>query len=520
MAMKQLEVHGSMLRGFAEACINLKIVAGIQSKELAHNIDPTAWYPLSQFQKLQQRVLQSYEDSNIILETVGAEMMQGWYEFGPGKSLIKDGIGFLEFQSGSNGFVSVVKGPQEILGAFELISIDLKNGKAVIHSTTPFEKNMERGIIIGGMLAPGDISYIDVDNSQDPNVYQIEFVINKTSPETWEKSFLEGKEGKSVNNNNLDSKDLWWHHQGLQKKWQRAMEFWQATNSNLLQAYEKLDKQSSEVGQIFYKAGMADATVDVIHNIGNCINSVKTSADLISRILKHSKIEELVRINDLLETNSENLVEFLTKDEKGSKIVEYMKILGASLVDDVFNSQKEVKHIREGASNIEKILNAQRIYLETENVMENFNVVTTVEGALRLQSSYLEQYKIQIVKLFLENDILTVIGHQSKLISVLLELFKNSVEAMSGNESGNRMLIISLSRFKNKIIIEINDNGEGIPNDNFNIIFNHGYTTRENRYGFGLHNCANYIAEMGGKIQVVQSSKKDGTTFRIELKSA
>ncbi|MCG8334853.1 MAG: sensor histidine kinase [Proteobacteria bacterium] len=518
--MKRLEVHGSLLKGFAESCINLKIIAGIQSTELVHNIDPTGWYPLNRFQQLQQRVLQSYTDSAVILETVGAAMMQGWYEFGPGKNLISDGIGFLHFQSGSDGYVSVVKGPRETIGSFELTDLNLEAGTAVIHSTTPFEKNMERGIIIGGMLAPGDISYVNVDNSKDPNLYEIEFVIGKSSAFESDK-LLSSKGEIGVNSlDDADIKDLWWKYRGLKNKWERAVNFWEATNSNLLQAYEKLDKQSSEVGQIFYKAGMADATVDVIHNIGNSINSVLTSADLIGRILQHSKIEELIRINDLLEANSDNLIEYLAQDGKGSKIIEYMRILGSSLVDDLFSCQNEIKHIRDSGFKIEKILHAQRIYLETDNVMEDFNVVTTIEGALRLQASFLEQFSIQVVKLFKEHDILSVNGHQSKLISVLLELFKNSVEAMSSNHAGNRMLIVTLLRDKNMVVIEINDNGEGIHQDNFRAIFNHGFTTRENRYGFGLHNCANYIGEMGGKIQLVQSSEKDGTTFRIELRPA
>ncbi len=106
------------------------------------------------------------------------------------------------------------------------------------------------------------------------------------------------------------------------------------------------------------------------------------------------------------------------------------------------------------------------------------------------------------------------------MINVLIEVFKNSVEAMLKNDVKNRMLIISPIRNGKEVHIDINDNGEGIPQNNLNKIFNHGYTTKIDRYGFGLHNCANYINEMGGNIYVVQSSLKEGTTFRIELKSA
>ena len=69
----------------------------------------------------------------------------------------------------------MVQGPEAVVGSFSLTEIDEKNGKAVIHSTTPFDKDLERGIIIGGMKAPGDLDYIDVNNDEDRQCFRIEF---------------------------------------------------------------------------------------------------------------------------------------------------------------------------------------------------------------------------------------------------------------------------------------------------------------------------------------------------------
>jgi len=102
-------------------------------------------------------------------------MMLSWYNFGPGKQIIKSGVDFLIFQSGSQGYRSLVEGPEELVGSFDLVEIDEKNGKALIHSTTPFNKNLERGVIIGGMSAPCDLDYIDVNNDEDEYYFKIEF---------------------------------------------------------------------------------------------------------------------------------------------------------------------------------------------------------------------------------------------------------------------------------------------------------------------------------------------------------
>jgi len=120
-------------------------------------------------------VTETYKNAGPILEKAGAEMMLTWYNLGPGKEIINTGVDFLRFQSSSQGYASVVKGPKDLVGSFELVEIDENKGKALIHSKTPFNKDLERGIIIGGMSAPGDLDYIDVNNDEDEHYFRIEF---------------------------------------------------------------------------------------------------------------------------------------------------------------------------------------------------------------------------------------------------------------------------------------------------------------------------------------------------------
>ena len=172
---KELEVFGATILGFAQACIHLNIVAGSTANDLIKDIEVNKWYPFEILRDLERTVIESYENVEPILERVGTEMMQIWYNFGPGKQIIDGGVDFLHFQSGSQGYASVVKGPEELVGSFKLVKLEEKLGKALIHSTTPFNKNIERGVIIGGMSAPGDLDYIDVNNDEEEQYFYIEF---------------------------------------------------------------------------------------------------------------------------------------------------------------------------------------------------------------------------------------------------------------------------------------------------------------------------------------------------------
>ena len=141
----ELKVFGATLQGFTQACINLNIVAGNKATDLLGDIEITGWYPFEKLLEIEKVVSEAYENSAPILERVGMEMLQSWYNYGPGKEFINTGVDFLHFQTGSQGYTSVVKGPQDSVGSFNLEFLDEEEGKAKINSTTPFNKDLERG---------------------------------------------------------------------------------------------------------------------------------------------------------------------------------------------------------------------------------------------------------------------------------------------------------------------------------------------------------------------------------------
>ncbi|MCA9709190.1 MAG: hypothetical protein KDK70_25320 [Myxococcales bacterium] len=172
---ESLLVHGSLLVGYAQACRNLNIVVGGDVLRRMHDLEVNRWYPLRDWNTMERLVIRHYFDVDPILVKVGMEMMTGWYHHGPGRSLIGGGLDFLHFQTGGGGFRSVVKGPPDSVGTFELARFEPERGRATVHSTTPFNRKMECGVLIGGMLAPGDIDYVDVINDNDSDLLEVEF---------------------------------------------------------------------------------------------------------------------------------------------------------------------------------------------------------------------------------------------------------------------------------------------------------------------------------------------------------
>jgi signal transduction histidine kinase len=61
------------------------------------------------------------------------------------------------------------------------------------------------------------------------------------------------------------------------------------------------------------------------------------------------------------------------------------------------------------------------------------------------------------------------------------------------------------------------DNGVGIPKENLVKIFSHGFTTKPDGHGFGLHSCANIVRELGGTIYAHSDGTGTGAKFAVVL---
>lgn len=172
--MKDIELLGLFLQAFGTACINLNIVARDEAVGLLET-QAVAWYPAERYVGLLSLLAGRYQSFEPIKERIGAEMMRLWFEQGPGRQIVKSGVEFLHYQTSSAGYHSVVRGPLAAIGGFVLETMDEAAGRARVRSTSPFDRTMERGILLGGMQLTKDLVFVDVDNSRDPSVFEIEF---------------------------------------------------------------------------------------------------------------------------------------------------------------------------------------------------------------------------------------------------------------------------------------------------------------------------------------------------------
>ncbi|MCI5143676.1 MAG: ATP-binding protein [Candidatus Electrothrix sp. ATG1] len=112
-----------------------------------------------------------------------------------------------------------------------------------------------------------------------------------------------------------------------------------------------------------------------------------------------------------------------------------------------------------------------------------------------------------------------IYGDPYKILQVVNNLIRNGVEAFDGMSPAQKK--ISLRTFfiaeQDEVGIEVADNGKGMQQEVVHQMFSFGFTTKENGHGFGLHNAANLIAEMGGRLTGESAGPGQGARFRMRL---
>jgi two-component sensor histidine kinase len=147
--------------------------------------------------------------------------------------------------------------------------------------------------------------------------------------------------------------------------------------------------------------------------------------------------------------------------------------------------------------------------------LEEKNITEFVEDAIEYLKNRLSKtitFKVQ----YSDNKIVAKIN--TVLMQWVVEnMLKNAVDAIGTKKDGG--IVISICRVKSKVIINISDNGKGMPKSLWKKIFNAGFTTKSRGWGLGLALCKRIVNEYhGGKVYVLTSTICIGTMFRIELK--
>lgn len=157
----------------------------------------------------------------------------------------------------------------------------------------------------------------------------------------------------------------------------------------------------------------------------------------------------------------------------------------------------------------------QQNYARISGVVETVAVAELVEDAVQMNAGALQRHGISLARRYAERPTITVEKH--KVLQILVNLIRNAKYACDESGKSDKLITIGISSDERSVRIAVIDNGVGIPPENLTRIFNHGFTTRTNGHGFGLHSGALTAQELGGSIAATSDGPGRGATFVVAL---
>jgi len=281
-------------------------------------------------------------------------------------------------------------------------------------------------------------------------------------------------------------------------------------------AEAELEAAYRELVETSRQAGMAEIATNVLHNVGNILNSVNVSAALVSSTLGDSRAKGLSRALHLMAEHEADLGHFLTLDDKGRLLPGYLKGVAQALADEQQRMTAELANLTQSIDHIKAVVATQQSYAGGGSLVEPVQICDMAEDALRINCGALTRRGVVVVRQF--SPVPVVRLDRARVLQILVNLITNASDAMENMATGSHRITLSVDAIDGRSLrIAIRDEGEGIPAQNLTRIFAHGFTTRKTGHGFGLHSCALAARQMGGTLTAHSDGPGLGAIFTLEL---
>ena len=260
------------------------------------------------------------------------------------------------------------------------------------------------------------------------------------------------------------------------------------------------------------QAGMAEVATNVLHNVGNVLNSVNVSASLVSERITKSKCTRLGQVAAVLAEHAGELASFLA-GARGKHLPGYLRELADDLLGERDTAVAELSALRGNVEHIKEIVAMQQSYARRGGIIETLDACVLVEDSLRMNEGAFSRHGVTTMRDYRDVPLIQVDKH--KVLQILVNVIRNAKYACQ--EAAEKRVTVRIRATDSSVLISVIDTGVGIPRENLERIFNHGFTTRPDGHGFGLHSSALAARELGGSLHAESAGPGKGATFTLAL---
>src|SRR5256884_217028 len=260
------------------------------------------------------------------------------------------------------------------------------------------------------------------------------------------------------------------------------------------------------------QAGMAEVATNVLHNVGNVLNSVNVSASLVSERITKSKCTRLGQVAAVLAEHAGELASLLA-GALGHNLPGYLRELADDLLGERDTAVAELSALRGNVEHIKEIVAMQQSCARRGGIIETLDARVLVDDSLRMNEGAFSRHGVTTMRDYRDVPLIQVDKH--KVLQILVNVIRNAKYACQ--EAAEKRVTVRIRATDSSVLISVIDTGIGIPRENLERIFNHGFTTRPDGHGFGLHSSALAARELGGSLHAESAGPGKGATFTLAL---
>ena len=169
------------------------------------------------------------------------------------------------------------------------------------------------------------------------------------------------------------------------------------------------------------------------------------------------------------------------------------------LTDEKLDSSLD--NILVSADHLSQTVDDFRNFYKNDNEKSTFMIESVINKAIQLMQSKFENKDIKIIKNISNAE---VFGFKNELVQVVINILNNSRDVLSSVGEEQKVIVISVEKVRENVVITFCDNGCGIAEENLLELFDQKFTTKEESggTGIGLYMSKLIVEKIGGKIEV------------------
>lgn len=275
----------------------------------------------------------------------------------------------------------------------------------------------------------------------------------------------------------------------------------------------ELEKNMKQRELLSRQAGMHEIASEMLHNLGNILNSVNVSVSHLETLFdEQNSVDKIQKIVQKIHHDGENQeIDFIFL------IAKYLTILTEKSLNSREQFDQEIETLKENLMSLNMIIQQQKKHIGSVNLDEQFDLNEAIKEVIKLNENTLVKHKVKVNTEL--GQIPKICLDRYQISQVLNHLVINGALSYVTTKDGIEKTFFIKTHALNDTQIEVlfKDQGIGIEKHDLNQIFqskiSHGKQSNE----VDLHYSANVIKNLGGALQAFSEGKNNGACFSIVI---